>query len=189
MRHARTEGAHLLPSWLEWILTIIAGLAIAFLLRSLVIGVYLVPSGSMLETIHEGDRLVGEKISYRSHAPSKGDVVTFDDPADPRVTLIKRVVATEGQTVDLRDGRLVVDGLAQEEAYTLGKPSYPLQGHAPNLSEDISYPYVVPEGCVWVMGDNRTNSLDSRYFGAVRMSSISSHALFIYWPPTDARAL
>ena len=179
-----------LPFWLDLALCVAVGVALAALLRTFVGEVYEVPSGSMLETIQEGDRLWGNKIAARSGSFGVGDVVTFDDPEKPGVTLIKRVVATGGQVVDLRDGLVYVDGQALDEsAYTLGKPSYALKGHAANLAEDIAYPYTVPEGCVWVMGDNRTNSLDSRYFGAVSEDSVTSKAELIFWPPSDFGAL
>ena len=169
---------------LEWVVVLVAAVVIAFLFGAFVAEVYIVPSGSMLETIQEGDRLVGEKVSFHFREPEAGEVVTFDDPIQPGTTLIKRVIATEGQTVDLRDGVLYIDGLAQDEDYTLGKPSEPLQ-----TPYGITYPYTVPDGCIWVMGDNRTNSKDSRYFGAVPVSNVTSRATFIFWPFADARGL
>ena len=179
-----------MPVWLDWVITIAVGVVLALFLRTYVAEVYLVPSGSMLETIQEGDRLLGEKITYLTSSPQQGDIVTFRDPEDPDTTLIKRVIATGGQTVDLRDGVVYVDGEAlDEDEYTLGKPTYALDQHASNLSENISYPYTVPEGYVWVMGDNRTNSLDSRYFGPVSEDTVTSKALFIFWPFSDARTL
>ena len=156
--------------------TVALAVVIAVLLRTFVVGVYQVPSGSMLDTIQIGDLLVGEKISLRFEPPRQGDVVTFDSPRDPATTLIKRVVATEGQQVDLRDGVLYVDGVAEEAAYTEGKATY-------SLSD------MVPAGCVFVMGDNRTNSADSRYFGPVSVKAVTSRALFIYWPFQDVGTL
>ncbi len=178
-----------IPMWLDLLLTALITVAVVVAMRIFVADTYQVPTGSMLETIQLGDRLIGEKVSYRFRAPKAGEVVTFDDPSDPSVTLIKRVIATEGQTVDLVDGVVVVDGEALDEPYVLDKPSEPIDRFAPELSEPITYPYVVPEGCVWVMGDNRTNSLDSRYFGAVEINTVSSRALFIFWPFSDARTL
>ncbi|MDD7199953.1 signal peptidase I [Parafannyhessea umbonata] len=178
-----------LPAWLDWVITIAVGVALALLVRTFVAEVYIVPSGSMLETIQEGDRLVGEKVTYRGSTPKRGDVVTFDDPEKPGTTLIKRVIATGGQTVDLKDGHVYVDGKKLNEPYVLDKPTYPLEQQSSILSEAISYPYKVPDGCIWVMGDNRTNSLDSRYFGSVSTSKVSSRALFIFWPISDARGL
>ena len=173
---------------LETLRTLLTVFVLIVLLRAFVGEPYQVPSGSMLETIQLGDRLFGEKVSYRFRDPVAGEIVTFTDPDPTRggVTLIKRVIATEGQTVDLRDGVVYVDGLPLDEPYTQGKQTQSIAGHGANLEEDISYPYVVPDGCVWVMGDNRTNSLDSRYFGAVDVDNVSSRAVFIFWPPEDA---
>lgn len=173
---------------LSWVLTIAIAVAIALFVRVFVAEVYVVPSGSMLETIQEGDRLVGEKVSFRFRSPEAGEVVTFIDPADRDTTLIKRVIAVGGQTVDLQDGVVYVDGQALDEPYTLGKRSDPITVEASPFGT-ISYPFTVPEGYVWVMGDNRTNSLDSRYFGAVPVSDVTSRAAFIFWPLSDASSL
>ena len=133
----------------------------------------------MEETIQVGDMLFSEKISYYVGEPAYGDIVTFADPEIPSRTLIKRVIATGGQTVDLVDGNVVVDGKVLVEPYTDGKPSYPL---TPAYGTSLIYPYTVPEGYLWVMGDNRTNSQDSRYFGAVDSKSVTGKAFFVYWP-------
>ena len=174
-------------SLFDVVATVAIAVLAAFLLRTFVIGVYVVPTGSMLDTIQEGDMLVGEKVTLRWDAPSVGDVVTFDSPLEPGTVLIKRVVASEGQVIDLRGGVLYVDGEAQDEPYTEGKPTESLS----NLqgSAQVQYPYTVPDGCVFCMGDNRTNSLDSRYFGPVSVDAVSSKGLFIYWPLTDVGPL
>ena len=125
------------------------------------------------------DRVFSERVSYYMREPAPGEVVTFEDPTQPGRTLVKRVIATEGQTVDLKNGILYIDGVAQDEPYTNGLPSMPLRPHE---GVSISYPYKVPTGRVWVMGDNRTNSADSRYFGAVPVSSVSGHVFLTYWP-------
>lgn len=183
------EDAPARPAWLELLMTILGTLVLAVVIRLFIAETYEVPSGSMLETIQLGDRLVGEKVTLHWQAPVPGDIVTFNDPDGSGSTLIKRVIATSGQVVDLSDGYVLVDGVPLNEQYVQGKPSYALDGHAANLSENVSYPYTVPEGHVWVMGDNRTNSLDSRYFGAIPVSSVTSKALFIYWPISDMGAL
>ncbi|WP_028264293.1 signal peptidase I [Atopobium fossor] len=175
------------PWYVQMLVIALGALVLSLCIRSFVADVFVVPTGSMLQTIQLGDRLVGEKISYRFTDPKAGDIVTFTSPEDDKTILVKRIIATSGQTVDLQDGKVVVDGKALDEPYTAGKLSYPLDQNI--LDGGLSYPYTVPQGYVWVMGDNRTNSLDSRYFGAVPVDNITSHCLFIYWPFEDASSL
>lgn len=185
-KHARRS---VLVDALELVVLVAVALGVAFLLRAFVAEPFIIPSASMEDTLRVGDRLVGEKVSYRMGSPKAGDVVTFSDPEKPGQILIKRVIATEGQVVSLDGGKVVVDGVALDEPYTDGKPSEPLAGHAASLPSDVTYPYTVPKGYVWVMGDNRTNSQDSRYFGAIPVSSITSKAAFVFWPLEDVGAI
>ena len=143
------------------------------------VGTYEIPSGSMLDTIQIGDRVFSEKVSYYFRDPEQGDIITFADPENPQRTLIKRVIAVGGQTVDLKDGYVYVDGKKLDEPYTEGKQSLPLNTA---YGVSVTYPYTVPDGYLWVMGDNRTNSADSRYFGAVSKDSVTGHANFTFWP-------
>ena len=170
----------------EVIVLIAVAIVLALGIRTFVAEPFIIPSASMSDTLKVGDRLVGEKLTYRTSEPQVGDIVTFTDPEDGSLTLIKRVVATAGQTVELVDGVVYVDGEALDEPYTDGKPSNPLPTHSSQLASAVSYPYEVPQGCIWVMGDNRTNSQDSRYFGAISVSSVTSKALFVFWPLEDA---
>ena len=181
-RDARKGGT------LRWLLGCAVTVAVlAFAIRFFVGSPYYVPTGSMLETIQEGDVLFGEKLTYYLRDPEPGDVVTFHSPIDDDI-LVKRVIATGGQTIDLRDGIVYVDGEALDEAsYTLGKPTLSLTD-LPG-SAGIAYPYTVPENTVWVMGDNRTNSKDSRFFGPVSVDDVTSRAAVIYWPLSDFRTL
>lgn len=157
-------------------ITILMVVVFSWALRTYVVQAYEIPSGSMETTIEIGDMVFSEKVSYYFRDPEPGDIVTFADPETPGRTLIKRCIAVAGQTVNVDDsGVLYVDGVAQSESYTNDKPSYP-------LNSDISYPYTVPDGYIWVMGDNRTNSQDSRYFGAIKVSSVTGRAVFTYWP-------
>lgn len=152
-------------------------------LRLFIFVPYEIPSGSMEDTIMPGDMVFSEKVTYYMREPQKGDIVTFADPEVAGRTLIKRVIATEGQDVDLVDGRVFVDGIELDEPYTAGKESRPLTRTAADV--EVDFPYTVPDGCVWVMGDNRTASQDSRYFGAIPVSSITGRAAIVYWPLSD----
>lgn len=138
---------------------IIASIVISILLRVFVLGVYVVPTSSMVNTIHIGDVVAGIKLD---RGIGSGDIVTFRSPESGDL-LVKRVVAVAGQTVDYRDGYLYVDGVKQDQPYING------QSFAPS---SLELPYAVPEGTVWVMGDNRENSKDSRFFGPVRLQNI-----------------
>lgn len=162
---------------------IIAVVVITIALRTFIFVPYEIPSGSMEDTIKVGDMVFSEKVTYYTRAPRYGDIVTFADPEVAGRTLIKRVIATGGQTVDLVDGYVYVDGVKLDEPYTEGKPSYPLYRTANDT--EITFPYTVPEGEIWVMGDNRTSSQDSRYFGSIKASTITGRAAIVYWPISD----
>ena len=178
------------------IVVVVAGL-LAWGITTFLVQPYEIPSGSMEDTIEIGDRVLSEKVSYYLQDPQVGDIVTFQAWEDPitedifthpddasesqrarleEKVLIKRVIATAGQTVTLQDGAVYVDGQPLNEPYTLGKPSYPLE------DSSLSFPYTVPQGEIWVMGDNRTNSKDSRFFGSVPIDSVTGHAFVRYWP-------
>lgn len=184
-----TEEVQEKRSWLrEWGPTIALPIFIALFVHAFVMEAFIVPTGSMLNTIQLNDRVWSEKVSYHFRSPQKGDVILFKSPAEEGVTLLKRVIATEGQTVDLVDGKVVVDGEVLDEPYVEDRPSYPLTRFAPGV-EPLSYPLVVPEGHLWLMGDNRTNSLDSRYYGPIPTSSVVARAFCTYWPPEHIRTL
>ena len=167
--HERKQASQpegILHTLLSIIVLVALVLGLTWGLRTFIFQAYEIPSGSMETTIMPGDMVLSEKITYYGRPPAAGDIVTFEDP-DPEHMgriLIKRVIATGGQTVDLRDGRVYVDDVLQNEPYTHGEPSLALRSY---LFEEITYPYTVPPGGLWVMGDNRTNSHDSRYFGSI----------------------
>ena len=167
---------------IDFLLPILIAVAVALVLKYCVIANAVVPTGSMEDTIEIGDQILAQKVSLELGQPvSQGDIVVFHNPdgTSEHDVLVKRVIATAGQTVDLQDGKVVVDGQALDEDYTTGM-SWPLSVQAPGAQ--VSYPYTVPDGCVWVMGDNRENSADSRYFGPVDRSDLIAVALVRYWP-------
>ena len=175
---ADEEETGFLRSFLSVIIAVACIIGLAYFLRAFVVEPYSIPSGSMEQTIMTGDSVLGEKLSYHFRSPAAGDIVTFTDPESDTRLLIKRIVATEGQVVNFVNGKLVVDGEEQNFDYTNGLSSYPL----PNSIEIKSYPYTVPAGHVFVMGDNRENSQDSRYFGSIDVNTIQSRAFLVYWP-------
>lgn len=157
-----------------------AVLFLLIFLRSYVFGIYIVPSESMLSTLQVGDMLFGNKLEYvGDNSPEEGDIITFISPENSSNTLVKRVVATEGQTIDIEDGKLTVDGKVVDEGYVRGSTNQLIDYDGKSY---IKYPYTVPTDCVFVMGDNRENSRDSRVFGAVNVSLIQSKIKFIYFP-------
>ncbi len=161
----------------RWLLELVVMVAIAFALatviRTYVVQPYVIPTGSMIPTIEISDRVLANKFVYFFSKPQAGDIVVFDDPTGQKETLIKRVIAVEGQTVDVDGGRVYVDGEPLDEPYTHGKRTEP---------QVVPLPYTVPPGHIWVMGDNRTNSTDSRTFGPVPLRRVHGKAVLRIWP-------
>lgn len=158
-------------------LLLVFALALALLLRFFVAEPRYIPSDSMLPTLEQGDRLVVEKVSYRFHPPVVGDVVVFHPPEllqtqgyKVNQAFIKRVIALPGQTVEVKNGVVYRDGQPLQEKYILEPPQY-------NLPE-----VRVPEGQLFVMGDNRNNSNDSHVWGFLPQENIIGHALFRFFP-------
>ncbi|MGI6119711.1 MAG: signal peptidase I [Desulfosporosinus sp.] len=155
----------------KWILGII-GLVILSggLLRLGVLQPYLIRQPSMEPGLISGDRIIVNKLVYRGWAPGRGDIVVFAFPKDLKRTFVKRIIAVEGETVELRDNVVLVNGEDIEEPYV--KPGdYPPYG-----------PEVVPEGKVFVLGDNRRESEDSREWGLLPKSYLLGKAWLVYYP-------
>jgi signal peptidase I len=125
--------------------------------------------------------VVAEKLTFRfTRQPLVGDIVVFADPQGQHPQLIKRVIATAGQTVDIKDNAVWVDGKKLVEPYTHGRPTVP---------GTVTTPFTVPPDQVWLMGDNRPNSRDSRFFGSQPVSIVRGRAIWKYWPPQAFGAL
>jgi len=166
------------------IIVAIAALA-AFLLRAFVVQPYYIPPGSMEPTLIGGggqtdDHVLVDKISYRTHSPREGDIVVFNRPSTWQISdkvLIKRVIGLPGDTVSLRDGHVFINGLELDEPYVNkacgAHPTQPLTSVTS---------WRVPGNDVFVMGDNRCQSDDSRQFGPVPESDIIGRAFAIIWP-------
>jgi len=157
--------------------TVLIALLIAILVRAFVIERFLVDGPSMEPTLWDSQSLLVNKIAYKFSKPKRGDVVVFRYPLDPSRDYVKRCVAVGGDTVEMRLGRLYVNGLLKEEPYV----------RFPGLYEMKSI--TVPEDCIFVLGDHRTNSEDSRMFGPVKLSLVKGKAVFIIWPLKDMGAI
>ena len=154
-------------------------LLIAFVLvfgfvRPFIVAAYWVPTESMVPTLLAGDRVFANKFIYRFSEPERGDIVVFESVNGGEEDLIKRVVALPGDEIEVRNGTLLVNGEEQEEIYI--KPQFP--------DGSVYGPEKVPEGYVFVMGDNRGNSADSRVFGLLPVENIEGEALVRLWPTT-----
>ncbi len=153
--------------------TILPAVLIALLIHAFLAQATRVYGQSMEPNLHSDERLVVEKISYRFHGPRRGDIVVLHDPAGGPELLIKRVIGLPGERVTLADGRVYIDGTPLDEPYL----SQPTPGN--------SRTWLVPPLTVFVMGDNRSASRDSRVFGPVPLDQIIGRVLFRYWPPGE----
>lgn len=173
---------------------IVVALLIALFIRTFVVEAFKIPSGSMLPTLQIGDHLLVNKFLYGPRleipfttisfgrlpglrAPQRGDVIVFAYPRDPSQNYIKRVVAVAGQTVQLVGTRLFIDGVQVEDPYA----TYRYGGRSQVSSYGVLSPVRVPEGHLFVMGDNRDASSDSRVWGFVPLANVKGLAFIIYW--------
>ncbi|MBN2501424.1 MAG: signal peptidase I [Anaerolineales bacterium] len=157
--------------WLRDLLETVVLALIIFLVINTVTGRYEVQSISMEPTLHEGQYLIVSKITYWFHPPERGDVVVLDPPnGQSPIPYIKRVVGLPGEAVDVRDGRVWIDGVALNEPYISGPPTY-------------NQKRVLGENEYLVLGDNRNNSSDSHVWGALPRQNIIGKSVFRYWPP------
>jgi signal peptidase I len=173
----------ILRTLIEFALALAIALALTWLINTFLVQPFEVPTGSMETTIMTGDKLLADKVSLNWEPVQNGNIIVFADKIMPGRILVKRVIATGGQVVDIKNGMVYVDGSPLYEPYVNGVETQPLEQHYNNMP--ISYPYTVPEGHLWVMGDNRDNSADSRYFGTIDGSTVYGRALMVIWPLED----
>ena len=166
---------------LEWLGVIGGGIAIALLVEAFLIQAFWIPSPSMEPTLDVGDRVLVNKLSYKFHDVNRGDVVVFERPPGASTgqngeikDLIKRVIAVGGDTVEAKEGNVYVNGEQIDEDY--------LEPGTPTDNLPLT---TIPEGQVFVMGDNRTNSEDSRIFGPIDEDAIVGRAFIRVLPITD----
>jgi signal peptidase I len=169
----------LLASQQENIKSLVIAVVLAFGVRTFAAQAYYIPSGSMLPTLQIDDKVFVDKISYNFRSPVRGEVIVFQPPFPTKddVPLIKRIVGQPGDTVSVANGRLILNGIPQQEIYIAESPHYSMA------------PVKVPEEDYFVMGDNRNDSYDSHLWGFLPRKNIIGHAVFKYWPPNHAGGL
>ncbi len=156
----KSKEPYILKSILEILIVCVIAWIAATLIKNYVILVAEVPSRSMMPTIEKDSKLIGNKLAYLFTDPKRGDVIIFDYPDNEDELFIKRVIGIPGDTVAIADGDVYVNGAVITEEYLLDD-----NGEYPSGEPTGNYgPYVVPEGCYFVLGDNRNNSKDSRFW-------------------------
>ncbi|TMC52474.1 MAG: signal peptidase I [Chloroflexi bacterium] len=164
-------------SWraaLEIVQALALAVVISVVLNLFIVQVTEVRQRSMEITLLQSDRVLVSKVDYRVGSPQPGDIVVFNPTTDVQIPYVKRVVAVAGETVDLRNGRLFVNGQQRDFAGA--------HGTALPQSPDIHYPLRVPDGSFFAMGDNREASSDSRSFGPQPYSRIIGKVILRFWP-------
>ena len=164
-KRARTEV-------IEWIVTIAAAVLVALFINNFIIVNATVPTSSMEKTIMTNDRVIGFRLSYKSSDPERGDIIIFKNPDNEDILYIKRIIGMPGEKVEVHDGGVYVNGDLLDEPYL------------DVVTEGEFGPYEVPEGHYFMMGDNRNNSADSRYWKNTYLprEKIVGKAVLRYWP-------
>ena len=165
--------------------------ALTFVLRAFVIQAFRIPSESMVPTLLKGDFLFVNKFEYGPkipfthirlpglHPPRRGEVIVFQFPRNPRQDFIKRCIATGGETIEVRNKQVIVDGDTLSESYAI-RTDQSIRPPGFDARDNFG-PYTVPPGELFMMGDNRDNSNDSRFWGPVKMDLVKGRAMFIYF--------
>jgi signal peptidase I len=165
-------------SIIEWVAVVGGALVVALVIRAFFLAAFYIPSESMVPTLEKGDRVLVNKLSYKLHDVHRGDVVVFErppnEPDNGIKDLIKRVIALPGETIEVRDCKVLINGNALDEPYVK------------EWSRTCTAaPKVVGNNEVFVMGDNRDDSQDSRFFGPISQNLIVGRAFVIVWPLTN----
>jgi signal peptidase I len=171
----------------EWVAVVVGALVVALVVKTFLFQAFYIPSASMEPTLEKGDRVLVNKLSYDLHDINRGDIVVFELPpekvgADGIKDLIKRVVGLPGEVIETRDGIVYIDGERLDEPYL---PEGTLTDQPPIERQ------TVPEDHIFVMGDNRDNSADSRFAnrGPIPVDDVVGRAFIQVWPPTDVGGL
>jgi signal peptidase I len=175
----------------EYAEAIIIALVLALFIRTFIVQAFKIPSGSMLPTLQIGDHILVNKFLYGIKVPFSGtvlipikdpmpnDIVVFKFPRDPKLDYIKRVIAVAGDTVEMRDKKVYINGKPFDDKH--GVYSDPRILPASASPRDNFGPVTVPKDHIFVMGDNRDNSFDGRFWGFVDLKAVRGKAFIIYW--------
>ncbi|HWI54694.1 MAG TPA: signal peptidase I [Desulfobacteria bacterium] len=151
--------------------SVIVAVLLALIIRFFLFQPFFIPSGSMEPTLKKGDRIVVSKITYRLSEPKRGDIIVFKYPVNPKRDFIKRLIGLPGETLEVKNSQVYIDGKVLEQSF---------------LPKGLTYnnfgPVKIPEKQYFMMGDNRNNSEDSRFWGTLPEENIIGRAMFVYWP-------
>jgi signal peptidase I len=183
------EGRGRRSHWLaEGLAVVVVAVIVAILLRTFVVQTFFIPSGSMEPTLQIGDRILVNKLSYHLHSVQRGDIVVFSRPASencggPEVNdLVKRVIGLPGDFISLSHGDVYIDGKRLDESWLPSVDQGVTQPGPPGNAANLEHPYLVPANDYFVMGDNRTDSCDSRWWGPISKSLIVGKVELRIWP-------
>ena len=166
------------PWWREAIETIVWAFVLAMIIRTFIVQAFWIPSGSMIPTLEINDRVLVAKFWNLFFPPSRGSLYVFRYPVDPDRDFVKRMIAIPGDTVDIKNGVVYINGEPTEEPYVKNHDRYNLRPS----SVFPKVPFTVPEGKYFMLGDNRSNSQDSRFWGFADISDMRGPVFFRYWP-------
>lgn len=177
----------------EWGEALVIALVLALIIRAFILHPYKIPSSSMEDTLLKGDHIMATKYNYgmtipftttkiwgADIVPARGDVVIFTFPQDPSLDFVKRVVGLPGDTVQIKNKRVIINGKEYVEGHEKYTDSF-LLTDGPNKCRDNLGPFKVAPGRVFVMGDNRDQSFDSRFWGELPIQNIKGKAFIIYF--------
>ena len=200
-RRRKSAGRVPRPRWrvaLDYAVTAAVAVALAFLVQAYIVKPYRVPTPSMANTVKAGERVLIDRTVYHYRSIRRGDIIAFRGPqVVDHIVLLKRVIGLPGDTLSLKDGLVYVDGKLLYEPYlrssdgsvTETLPASSFGGPVSDAPWTLARPYTVPAGHYFMMGDNRMDSYDSRYWGPIARSDVIGRAFAVYWPPQDVGGL
>lgn len=157
--------------WYDFVETILFAFILAFLIKSFILQISYIPTGSMIPTLNDGEAVLVVRIPYYFREPERGEIIVFKYPLDTSKEYVKRLIGLPGDTIEIKQGNVYVNGKLLEENYVKRK------------SDDNYGPIKVPKDSYFVLGDNRPVSVDSRYWGFVPKKNLVGKAILLLWPP------